>query len=137
MNIDRIEKKADRAAARNKRIRQHGLNLLAIFPEAREQDPVKLCKLLRRHEIRADQISVGLCNRTASNPDDSHKALEIILGKVENLLCGLMHNAPPIFINMDPRGYALKIMDSWMQANPECKLQRDMGGYGIIAPEIE
>lgn len=42
----------------------------------------------------------------------------------------------PVFINLDPRGYALKIDDEWMRRK-DAKLHTDMGGYGIIAPEIK
>ncbi len=44
--------------------------------------------------------------------------------------------APPIFFNRDPRGYALKIKSEWMHAHPELPLHRDWGGYGILAPDL-
>lgn len=40
-----------------------------------------------------------------------------------------------VFVNLDPRGYALKIDDEYMRAH-NLKLHTDMGGYGILAPEI-
>jgi hypothetical protein len=50
-----------------------------------------------------------------------------------------IHNNPkgrvPVFVNLDPRGYALKIDEAWMRKhNPA--LSRDWGGYGLLAPEI-
>jgi hypothetical protein len=42
----------------------------------------------------------------------------------------------PVFINRDPRGYQLKIKDDWMTAN-NADLERDWGGYGLLAPEIK
>lgn len=59
-----------------------------------------------------------------------------------------IRNAPPcvpIFINRDPRGCALKIRDDWMRDNMHdgargyaiARLERDWGGYGILAPEIK
>lgn len=54
----------------------------------------------------------------------------------------------PIFVNRDPRGYALKIDEAWVREysnnNPPpsaanhavCRLHRDWGGYGIIAPDL-
>ncbi len=41
----------------------------------------------------------------------------------------------PIFVNRDPRGYALKVSEYWMRANPG-SLPADWGGYGLIAPEF-
>jgi hypothetical protein len=42
----------------------------------------------------------------------------------------LMENAPGLFINGDPRGYALKV-----QPEHADDLPRDWGGYGLIAPD--
>lgn len=45
----------------------------------------------------------------------------------------------PVFINRDPRGYALKIKSEYMAGAgwiAQLALMRDWGGYGIIAPEI-
>jgi hypothetical protein len=41
----------------------------------------------------------------------------------------------PVFTNGDPRGYILKIKEDYMREN-QVKIERDWGGYGIIAPEI-
>lgn len=40
-----------------------------------------------------------------------------------------------VYINLDPRGYVLKIDEGYMQEN-KLDLYRDMGGYGIIAPDL-
>ena len=51
----------------------------------------------------------------------------------------------PVFVNLDPRGYSLKIDDEWMSEakgrdefydTAARSLHRDMGGYGIIAPDL-
>ena len=41
----------------------------------------------------------------------------------------------PIFLNLDARGYSLKIDCEWMRANRN-RLYRDWGGYGILAPDL-
>jgi len=41
----------------------------------------------------------------------------------------------PVFVNLDPRGYSLKIDDAWMRAH-DCRLYSDRGSYGIIAPNL-
>lgn len=47
------------------------------------------------------------------------------------------NNLKGFFINTDPRGYALKISDKVMNNEYfNTGLQRDWGGYGLLAPEI-
>lgn len=41
----------------------------------------------------------------------------------------------PVFLNQDPRGYALKIKDNYVRLHG-LNIYKDWGGYGIIAPEI-
>lgn len=119
----------------------HGTNLLAIFPNAKEKDPLKLCKALRKLESQAHAIAVRLCNgpEFPGGDDCVDRMTDTILDKA-NLLLGNIRrpdNAKlPVFINRDPRGYALKIEDTWMQAHHP-KLESDWGGYGIIAPEFK
>jgi len=50
-----------------------------------------------------------------------------------NILFG--HKVPGFFVNSDPRGYALKL-DNEKTNIPE-GMHRDMGGYGILAAEID
>lgn len=48
-------------------------------------------------------------------------------------------NAVPegLYINTDPRGYALKIDDTVFNASYEgISLQTDWGGYGLLAPDL-
>lgn len=127
---------AQRRSEQYARIREHGENLLKIFPDATEQDPVALCKKLRRLEARASSFALRLCNGPEfATEDEADECGNRILEQVKNLLFGMGPENVTVILNRDPRGYALKIDDRWMQAhNP--KLHRDWGGYGIIAPEI-
>jgi hypothetical protein len=110
-----------------KRVRAHGLQLLAIFPDATEQDPVKLCQKLRRLEAQGNRHAEQLCNDEHYCNEVDHKAIgDKIIEKVRSLL-----NSPRPWLNQDPRGYALKID---LKA-PE-RLHHDWGGYGIIAPDL-
>lgn len=62
-----------------------------------------------------------------------------LLSRVRKLLFGTRPGqvlGVPVFLNRDPRGYALKIDDEWMRKH-DAKLYRDWGGYGIIAPDID
>lgn len=113
-------------------IRQHGLNLLDLFPRATEGDPVKLCKKLRKLEGKAAALALRQCNGPEFASEEALESqYEAILHQVNGLLC---NRAVPVFINRDPRGYQLKIECGYMQ--PHVRLHRDWGGYGIIAPEI-
>lgn len=114
------------------RIEAHGRDLLAIFPNAIEQDPVKLCKKLRRLESKGAAIALRLCNGPEYAEGEQERITYDLLRKVNILLANAN---TPIFINLDPRGYALKIPDEYMRAH-DIKLHRDWGGYGIIAPDF-
>jgi hypothetical protein len=144
-------------------IKAHGENLLAIFPNATEKDPVALCKKLRRLESKASRITTDYCNGDFDAGENGEKldaALDAILAKV-NATLDNNEQYPimnvPIFINRDPRGYALKIADAWMIQRREqwdrqiarqgkkaitesywalLRFHRDWGGYGILAPEF-
>lgn len=122
------------------RIIEHGNNLLAIFPNATEKDPGTLCRKLRRLEAKAARIALQLCNgpEFEGGYDEVDRLFDNILAKVDKLLGNPTYEQPrvPIFINQDPREYALKIRDEWMKKhNP--KLAKDWGGYGLLAPEIK
>lgn len=163
------------------RIAKHGQQLLAIFPNATERDPVTLCKKLRRLQSQAERHTLELCNGDEPGDhgeewsDRHNNALFTILNQVNVLLGNVNEYQPktgakcsckrgvqrdncptcegtghvidfrairnrkplvPVFINRDPRGYALKIDDGWMREH-NAELHRDWGGYGIIAPEID
>jgi hypothetical protein len=67
------------------RIRKHGEDLLRIFPRAVEQDPVKLCKRLRRLEAEGEAIAVDLCRGSVSN-EERETLADRLLRRVNKLL---------------------------------------------------
>jgi cell wall assembly regulator SMI1 len=84
---------------------------------------------LNRLENKAHRLTTLLCNEcTEQEQETAEKNLELIENKVKKLL-----TIPDIFINMDCRGYALKVKE---QTARELKMWQDMGGYGILAPEF-
>lgn len=115
-------------------IEKHGRQVQAIFPNTTGMDPVDLCRKLRRIEVRANNAACQYCNGSISDEhfererDSARIALDRIL---EYRLAGV-----PVFINGDPRGYALKIDDEYVREH-NLSIHRDLGGYGIIAPEID
>lgn len=114
------------------RIRKHGLQLLAIFPKATERDPVKLCKRLRQYERLGNALGLRLCNGPEISYEEADEVSESILGMVDAILRFRL-TGPAVILNRDPRGYALKINDEDMRG---LSLHTDMGGYGILAPDL-
>ena len=55
-------------------VERHGRQLLAIFPNATERDPVTLCNKLRRVEAVAERHALMLCNDEAycNQPESVH-----------------------------------------------------------------
>jgi len=110
-------------------IEQHGNNLNAIFNTGIE--PVKLCKSLRRLELKANKIATDWCNGVIDTEDISSYS-EPILKAVRKILG---ENIAPIVFNGDARGYALKIPNGFVKAN-NLTIYTDWGGYGIICPDF-
>jgi hypothetical protein len=117
-------------------IKRHGEQLLVIFPHATERDPVALCKKLRRVEVAANRYALAVCNGDIDHPEhEQDLQIATFERRVRTLLGYEVDPNDPIIVNMDPRGYALKIDDEVMRAN-DYQLHRDGGGYGIIAPDL-
>lgn len=115
-------------------IRKHGEQLNAIFHTG--LDPLTLCKKLRRIEGAAHRLGEDCCNYLSMESLEYDKRIGRIRDRIADTLgetwTELEHLG--VFINMDPRGYALKI-DATFKGAPN--LHRDFGGYGILAPEID
>ena len=111
-------------------IERHGEQLNTIFNTGLE--PVALCKKLRRIERKAHAAAVDYCNGYI-NDHRFERDITKALAAVVKILGPLA--ADVVFINGDPRGYALKIDDAAM-IHHGWKLYRDMGGYGIISPDF-
>jgi hypothetical protein len=117
------------------RVTEHGEDLKYLFRLPGDTDPVSLCRKLRRLERQAEEITTHMCNGTGyTGEQEADAALDAILAKVDKLL-NCAHKGIPVFINRDPRGYALKIKDGWVREN-DAQIHRDWGGYGIIAPDL-
>ena len=115
-------------------IKRHGERLLALYPNAVERDPVKLCKKLFAVEREARRYTTDYCNGDIQ-PDDDYANIRELDGKFLGMARAILgKGGPAVMINHDPRGCALKI-DSDDMAGVE--LYRDMGGYGIIAPKFD
>lgn len=113
-------------------VTKHGEQLIAIFPDCTEREPVALCRKVRRIEAVAHKLAEDCCNWLSTESEEftkRHDAIQARLGK----LLGV--GGPNVHINLDPRGYALKIDDQAMR-DGGYRLHCDWGGYGIIAPDL-
>jgi len=92
-----------------------------------------LCRLERRASRDAERV----CNGDIQRSYPGQELYDRRILDAVNALTGFRSQGIPVFLNGDPRGYALKIEDAWTRANdtgPEIRLERDMGGYGLLAP---
>jgi len=128
------EAKNMKEAKTKEAIERHCRGLLAIFPNASETDPTKLYKELKRLEDRAHKLAEDYCNGHVDS-DGWEAKRDKIRDKLNTLL---NPGDVPVFLNGDPRGYALKIEDEWMREalSSGKKLQTDWGGYGLLAPDL-
>jgi len=122
--------------AQQDRIIEHGENILAIFPNAKEQDPLKLCKKLRRIETAANGNATDYCNGIIDCDQWSRKAADYKRKVIDLLGFPSGMDYCPVMVNGDPRGYALKLDDGLTRLN-NWQIQRDWGGYGLLAPDID
>ena len=82
-------------------ILNHGFDLQRIYPDSKRFGPVELCKKLHRLEVRAHRMAEEMCC-----VDVNH---EKALDRIEKRANEILGSGPHVFINQDPRGYALKI----------------------------
>ena len=120
-------------AKQREAILMHGLCLQRHFGNGSTGGPVTLCKALRRWETKMHRLAEDICNGVG-DPDKVDQAADRAVKKITKLLPALPEHA--IVINMDPRGYALKIDDGYMHTAEIDTLNRDWGGYGILAPDL-
>jgi hypothetical protein len=110
-------------------ITQHGTKLQALF--GLSGDPVELSKKLHSIEVKAHRYAEQECSGEIEQSDERDKQ---ILDAVDKIT-GFRAKGIPVFLNGDPRGYALKIDDAYMRQH-NVDLHKDWGGYGIIAPDF-
>jgi hypothetical protein len=130
-------------------IEKHGNDLNNIF--GLNEDPIKLAKKLHALEVKAHHAATCLLNTNTLNllelnrftgydvkqatEEEQGKFFGKILDKVDKLLNFRAQNIP-VFINYDARGYTLKIKSEYV-ANLTERIEKDWGGYGILAPDFD
>jgi hypothetical protein len=137
--LEQIEKEIakDKRPAMIARIQKHGEDLKTLFNLPADTDPVKLCKALRRLEAKGEAIGLQLCNGPEMSEEEQEKRSGVVLIAVYKKLKNTDKRVP-VILNLDPRGYALKIKEEWTREyrNAGKSIYTDMGGYGIIAPDL-
>ncbi len=114
-------------------ILKHGKDLLRIFKKSPYRgDPTGLCRRVRRLEMEGERFALLLCNGPVPSMEDQEEIKNSIKDRLRQVLG---RHKFKVFLNLDPRGYALKICDEDVRKN-ELKIQQDWGGYGLIAPEL-
>lgn len=119
---------------RDERILKHGLALKRIFPATADIGPVTLVEELQALEREAHRSAERECNDPNYTPEQIRRKEASIVKRLEALL-GIEASGVPVFLNSDPRGYALKIKDGYVREH-KLDIDRDWGGYGILAPEF-
>lgn len=130
-------------------ITRHGETLLRAFPNANEKNPVALCKKLRRIE---NAVAKPILDYTNGENGVTTEQLDAATQRAEDRISRLLgepklwwSDCPVeiIHINRDPRGHALKLDDAWTRKFNDAQyaaklpaLYTDMGGYGILAPDL-
>jgi hypothetical protein len=117
---------------------KHGETVKAVFGLAADVDPVKLCRKLRRLESAGAALGLRLCNGPEYAQGEAEAVQDDILRRLDALL-GFRARGVPVFVNRDPRGYALKIDTEWtagFNSKAAERLHADWGGYGVLAPDL-
>jgi hypothetical protein len=118
----------DKRQTMQEKILKHGLTLQRHYGNGSGGGPVTLCKKLRRIERKLEKLFIDLCD-VGVDDDKLEKAHKNAEKRVKQLLPNL--DMASLYINQDPRGYALKIKTEYTPAD----LHKDWGGYGILAPD--
>lgn len=141
---------------RQEQLNRHykALEALSVKTCGALQNGKKLSVKLLKIEQMAHQVAEAYCNgdsvilrfdgslplelRFSSDESAWDKASSAIAEQVRKLFGGALPFG--FFVNGDPRGCALKLNNETEEQREliaDCGLQRDWGGYGLLAPRIE
>lgn len=125
--------KDERAAWIQRRRENHHKALESLAYQVNCDTPgLALWRKLRRIESWLSVYSVQHCNGEIETDK-----WEVIKDQARNRIASAFGGQIPqgVFINSDPRGYALKLDNEKVEI-PQ-GMERDWGGYGILAAEID
>ena len=116
----------------------HNMELIALGADRDEAQRGQTYRRLRLQEGVMHRAAEHYCNGLLAE-EELERIENRVRVNVTKILGGVL---PKGFqINLDPRGYALKINDEVMRTHykkngKEFLSQRDWGGYGILAPDF-
>lgn len=127
-------------------IEKHGANLNSIFNT--KFDNITLCKKLLRIERKANFAATCLCNTNTLNllelnkytgwdvKQTTEQEQDMFFDNIEKQVLKIIGESfkDALHINLDPRGYTLKLKTEFVKGNNI--LYKDFGGYGILAPDF-
>lgn len=131
------------------RVLKHSEDLIKIFKLEHiktEYDKLLLCRKLRHLETEAHHLAEDYCNGIIDTEDTLKdgviiRGIEFYLERIRKRLDNILYYKEkdiPCFINTDPRGYALKIKDDYIEKiRNKVNISTDFGGYGLIAPDLK
>jgi hypothetical protein len=119
---------------RDEAILQHGFKLQRIFPKTRDMGPVEVYAALLHIEMQAHRNAERECNDEHYTTEMAERNDARMLARLDEIL-GFKAAGIPVFVNGDPRGYALKIKDKYVREH-KLDIYTDWGGYGILTPEF-
>lgn len=114
---------------------RHVCNLQTLAGLNSYHEALELYKKLHRIEARCSRLFTNECNGVNCLTEEAEEKRDAkILQQVKNLVPGLN----TIFLNGDPRGYALKFKPEEREQlrDKGINFYSDFGGYGILAPEF-
>ena len=97
-----------------------------------QTDGLKLWRQLRRLESKTSKAALDYCNGVIGT-DEWQELSPLFESKIATVFGGRLPDG--VFINADARGYALKL-DNEKVTVPQ-GMEKDWGGYGILAAEID
>lgn len=116
-----------------RRARHH--KALATLSTDSKADGLKLWRSLRRVEVEFSRHALAYCNG-----DCRESAFKAAKCKAQNGVKRILGHFPDGFmLNSDPRGYALKLRGpeaGYAGAKMPEGMEKDWGGNGLLAPEI-
>jgi hypothetical protein len=114
---------------------RHVCNLQTIAGLDSFHNALDLYKRLHRIEARCSRIFTDECNGTRTGTEEEQEKQD---ARILKSVCALLPSLKTIFLNGDPRGYALKIKSEEQKElrDKGINLYSDFGGYGILAPEF-
>ena len=120
------------------RMIKHIQALRKLFPRCSETDTQVMWSRLKLLEARGHALGLRMCNGPAFESEEESEELgDRILQRLDEIL-GYKKSKIPVFLNLDPRGCALKIDSEWVGKSAKVAgLARDMGGYVTLVPEFK